>query len=84
MSQMKELKKFFEKKMREMREQAKLDMVREFDERQFGTDGYFETERVIKRMEELHGNILVLIEDWMVVGWNALVEGVCCRGWGWG
>ena len=58
MSQMKELKMSFEQQMKDMREQVKLDMAKEFDERRFGTDGYFETQRVIKRMEELHGNML--------------------------
>jgi hypothetical protein len=43
MSQMKELKLSFEQQMQDMREQVKLDMVKEFNERLFGTDGYFET-----------------------------------------
>jgi hypothetical protein len=74
MSQMKELKLSFEQQMQDMREQVKLDMVKEFNERLFGTDGYFETQRVIKRMEELHGNMLSLIGNRMVEA-NGLVAG---------
>jgi len=68
MSQMKELKTSFENEMRDMREQVRHDMVEEFDQRRFGTDGFFETQRVIQKMEELHGNMITSINDRMAQG----------------
>ena len=68
MSQMKELRTSFENEMRDMREQVRHDMVEEFDQRRFGTDGFFETQRVIQKMEELHGNMLTSINDRMAQG----------------
>jgi hypothetical protein len=67
--------------MKEMREQVKLDMVKEFYKRQFGMDGYLKMQRVIKIMEELYGNMLSLIGNKMVEV-NELVAGSSMGGGG--
>ncbi len=58
MAQMKDLKQAFKEEMRNMQNSVLKEMKDEFDTRRLGTDGFFETQTVLNKMQDLHEQVL--------------------------
>jgi hypothetical protein len=58
MAQMKDLKQSFKEEMRNMQNSVLKEMKDEFDTRRLGTDGFFETQTVLNKMQDLHEQVL--------------------------
>ena len=76
MAQMKDLKQSFKEEMQKMQNSVLKEMKDEFDMQRLGTDGFFETQTVLNKIQDLLHEVVL-----QQLG-NQILWSDCGRRWG--